>query len=407
MLKALYITCDGLTDPLGQSQIIPYLKGLSKNYSIHILSAEKSSFYSNNKENIKSSLGSSNILWHTIKYRNQPPIIGSFLMQKQLYNKAHEIFKKENFDIIHCRSYPASLIGMNLSKKFKKPFIFDMRGFWADERIDRHIWNKKNPAFFLLYQYFKNREKKLLKSSAHIITLTKKAKEILRDNFSIHDNKVTVIPCAADLNFFRPPDELIKKEYRKKLNIKPEEKTLVYVGSTGSCYLIKEMLKFYKYGLTRTNSLKMIVFSPESGHNYIKKTADNLDIDNNQLVCKFIPRKELPMYLSAMDFSVMFFERSFSIQGSSPTKLGELMGMNIPVVVNSGIGDIDNIVQENKTGYIVKKFSKEEFNNAWDFLLNCAVKPEDFNKTATNYFSLNSAIHSFQSIYKNLNSNIK
>ena len=40
--KILYISYDGMTDQLGQSQVIPYLIGLSgKGHQIHILSAEK------------------------------------------------------------------------------------------------------------------------------------------------------------------------------------------------------------------------------------------------------------------------------------------------------------------------------------------------------------------------------
>jgi hypothetical protein len=44
-LKAyiLYLTYDGLNDPLGQSQILPYLEGLAeKGYGITVISFEKS-----------------------------------------------------------------------------------------------------------------------------------------------------------------------------------------------------------------------------------------------------------------------------------------------------------------------------------------------------------------------------
>ena len=27
------------------------------------------------------------------------------------------------------------------------PIIFDMRGFWADERIDGHLWSLNNPIY--------------------------------------------------------------------------------------------------------------------------------------------------------------------------------------------------------------------------------------------------------------------
>ena len=42
MMKVLYISYDGMTDPLGQSQVLPYLCGLSKSgYQFTILSFEK------------------------------------------------------------------------------------------------------------------------------------------------------------------------------------------------------------------------------------------------------------------------------------------------------------------------------------------------------------------------------
>ena len=39
--QILYISYDGITDPLGQSQILPYIIGLTKNYKFHIISFEK------------------------------------------------------------------------------------------------------------------------------------------------------------------------------------------------------------------------------------------------------------------------------------------------------------------------------------------------------------------------------
>ena len=40
-IKIIYLTRNGLLEPLGQSQIMNYLRGLSKDYSIKIISYEK------------------------------------------------------------------------------------------------------------------------------------------------------------------------------------------------------------------------------------------------------------------------------------------------------------------------------------------------------------------------------
>ena len=44
--KVLYISYDGMTDPLGQSQVLPYVFGLQKRgYEFHVLSFEKMDRY--------------------------------------------------------------------------------------------------------------------------------------------------------------------------------------------------------------------------------------------------------------------------------------------------------------------------------------------------------------------------
>ena len=50
----LYISYDGLTDSLGQSQILPYIIGLSKQgYRFTIVSAEKEKVYACGKDEIQ------------------------------------------------------------------------------------------------------------------------------------------------------------------------------------------------------------------------------------------------------------------------------------------------------------------------------------------------------------------
>jgi len=47
----LYISYDGMTDPLGQSQVISYLAGLSrKGYRIHLLSSEKKNRFAQHQQ---------------------------------------------------------------------------------------------------------------------------------------------------------------------------------------------------------------------------------------------------------------------------------------------------------------------------------------------------------------------
>ena len=211
-IKTLYISYDGMTDALGQSQVIPYLQGLSKKgYKVHLISCEKTEIYELKKSNIQNILTESKIVWHPIFYTKTPPVLSTLWDVFKIKKLAIKLHQKHSFKLVHCRSYIAAIVGLNLQQKFGIKFIFDIRGFWADERIDGGIWNLKNPVFKIVYSYFKRKERQFFESADSIISLTVAAKNHIENNF-ILKGTVSVIPCAADLELFKPQPETIKQE---------------------------------------------------------------------------------------------------------------------------------------------------------------------------------------------------
>ena len=141
-MNVLYLSYDGMTDPLGQSQVIPYLAGLTKHgYKFTIISFEKFDNYQKRYASIASILKQTSINWAPLTYHKSPPVISTLYDLLMLRNKAIALHKKEKFQLVHCRSYVTSIIGLHLKKTFGIKFIFDMRGYWADERVDGKIWN--------------------------------------------------------------------------------------------------------------------------------------------------------------------------------------------------------------------------------------------------------------------------
>ena len=97
----LYVSYDGMTDSLGQSQVIPYLTVLSKNgYDIHILSAEKPEAYAKRKDFIGKLLSGNNIQWHPVPYTKKPPIVSTVKDVFRMKKEARRLHKQYNFNII-------------------------------------------------------------------------------------------------------------------------------------------------------------------------------------------------------------------------------------------------------------------------------------------------------------------
>src|SRR5689334_10942916 len=133
----LYITYDGLTDPLGQSQILPYLVGLSKEgYQFTILSFEKEDRYKKLKDTITSITSKAGIRWVPLKFTSKPPVISKAYDRVQMRRAALRLYNEKKYDMVHCRGYIPAEVGLLLKRRKGTKFFFDMRGFWADEKKD-------------------------------------------------------------------------------------------------------------------------------------------------------------------------------------------------------------------------------------------------------------------------------
>src|ERR1700761_9608089 len=95
--KILFISYDGMTDPLGQSQVIPYLSALTKyGYEFTILSCEKPErFTEANRKYVSSLLSAFPIKWEPIIYHKNPPVLSSVYDFFQMRKKAMHLYGKE------------------------------------------------------------------------------------------------------------------------------------------------------------------------------------------------------------------------------------------------------------------------------------------------------------------------
>ena len=95
--KILYITYDGMTDPLGQSQILPYLINLSKRgYRFTILSCEKKERYKKNSEKIKEITAANQIEWEPMWFTTRPPVVSKFFDAVKMQYRARQLQRRKN-----------------------------------------------------------------------------------------------------------------------------------------------------------------------------------------------------------------------------------------------------------------------------------------------------------------------
>jgi glycosyltransferase involved in cell wall biosynthesis len=400
--KVLFISLDGMTDPLGQSQVLPYLQGLSKEgYHLTIISFEKTERYEKGKSVIDAICQKSNIHWVPLEYKVSPPVLSKAYNRIKMFKTAEKLHQEHNFSLIHCRSYGAGEVGMHLKKKFGVPFLFDMRGFWADEKKDGHVWPQDKWVYRQIYKHYKKQEKALIQSAAHIISLTYAGKREI-ETWSFYDPSVsiTVIPCCADMTHFSLNDSEQKSNSRKALNI--DEKTFVvsYLGSIGSWYMLDEMLQLFKKIKEQYNNALFFLITPSNARIIFEKATD-YGIAHKDILVKEASRIEVPLFMKASDITLSFIKPTYSKKSSSPTKLGEVMGMGIPVITNDKVGDVAEIVEGK--GIVLQDFDINFLNKAiTEIPMLLRISPADIRTRALEWFDLEKGITQYTNVYKTI-----
>ena len=262
--RILYLSYDGMCDQLGASQVLPYLDGLARRgHDISLISFEKPGRIPAERAAVEEQCTSAGISWFPLTYHKRPPVLSSIYDVRQMRRLAERLHAERPFDLVHCRSYLPALVGLRMKRRHGVPFVFDMRGFWADERVEGGLWNLSNPALRVVYRYFKSMESELLAEAAHIVSLTDEAKRILLARRPADDAgpSISVIPCCVDFDAFAPVNSDARSRRGHWLGIAEEATVAAYLGSFGSWYMTDEMLDFFRVQLERDNKSIFLIVS--------------------------------------------------------------------------------------------------------------------------------------------------
>ena len=393
-MKILYITYDGILEPLGQSQVLSYQEELAKKCEVFLFSYEKPSDLSNADLflSIKSRVSQSSIKWIFHKYHKAPSVLATFYdLLIGIFHCSYLIWKYD-IKIIHARSYPPSLIALVLKKIFKIKFIFDMRGFWADERVDGNIWKKDS----MLFRVTKSLEKKFILSADHIVSLTQAAVDEI-EKFQYIDAKsldISVISTCVDLEKFTPKSSISTAD----------NFILGYLGTVGTWYLFEETVRAFSIFLSLKPNAKILIIN-KGEHEYIRSTLENFKIPQSAVEIISANHSEVPDLIKKMHATIFFLKPLFSKQAAAPTKLGEFLASGVPCLTNEGVGDMASIINEGRVGKTVNQFTDAAITKGILELIELTQQDDIItrcNNTARSHFSLKDGIDSYFKIYNNL-----
>lgn len=390
----LYISYDGMLEPLGQSQVLAYLKRLAEGRRIHLISFEKAGDRANVTElkRIGKEIAGEGIVWHPLCYHKWPSALATAWDIACGIALGLWLVVRYRLRIVHARSYVPSVMALALKRLTGVKYLFDMRGFWVDERVDGGLWPRSG-RMFRIAKYF---ERSFLLNADLVVSLTYAAlSEMQRFNF-LQDRMppISVIPTCADLTRFTPLYGV-----REHTAI-----TLGYVGSAGTWYLFDEVAAcFAKFLSMRPDARFLVVNRGE--HVYIHERLAAFGVPDTAVELITVTHADVPKQMARMDAGIFFIKPVFSKQASAPTKLAEFLGCGIPCLGNAGVGDQESVLEGERVGVALKTFDEEAMTNGLQALL---LLVEDRTTrarcvaVARKYFSLDEGVAKYRDIYEQL-----
>lgn len=378
--RVLFISYNGMLDPLGQTQVLPYLRELAKRgVRFTLLSFERAKAFTvegvRQCEDLRRELSTQGIDWHWLRYHQRPSVPATIYDVLVGIRKARSLVKRNRIEMVHARGHIPATIALALKKSMGTKMIFDLRGLMAEEYVDAQHWREGNVP----YRITKAAERRILASADAVVTLTERIWPIIKEWEGLRGRNVhhEVIPCCVDLSLFTF-SEADRARRRAELGL-GDKFTIVYSGSLDGWYLTEQMADFFAAFVRQRRDGHPgahLVWLTNGSHQRVKELMASRNIAADRFSVLSVPARLVPSYLAAADAGLSFIKRCVSKLASSPTKNGEYLACGLPLVINAGIGDSDALVNEWQAGVLLEDFNEAEYARIGRLIEEMAARPD-------------------------------
>jgi glycosyltransferase involved in cell wall biosynthesis len=355
--------------------VVAYLERLASDCEIHLISFEKPA---DGRESVRTRLAAAGVHWHPLPYHRRPPGASTALDVIRATHKIGELAGRMKEPLIlHARSYVPALMILRAGLGQRARFLFDIRGFWADERIEGGIWRRRGPFYRLAKRY----ERRFFSEADAVVTLTEASVGQIRAWMGMNDAPVEVIPTCVDVERFtlqRHPDRPARA---------------VWAGTVTGWYDFPTGI-----ALAREIGLPLTVLTRQVAE---ARSA----LNGSAAEVRSIAADRVPDELAPGDVGLCTVRPSFSKVASAPTRIAEYLAAGMPVAAIAGVGDLDRLLPGCGVGVTLPDSSQSSIRAAATTLRSLAGDPDTparCRRLAQERFSLDQGVAHYLNLYNTM-----
>ena len=363
-----YLSVDSIQEGVGSSQITPLVLGLAmKGKTVCLITFEKVK----PPNELLEKFSKAGVVW-IVKDFGKPGAIGGIIRLNSLRRSI------PNSLVIHGRSDIATAAG--IWSRIKAPVLWDVRSLWSDQRllIGTAGWSR------ITARGARVLEDVAAKNSVAMSTLTAAVVPILEDRHKRIPMIRDVIPTCVQTSKFLPSP------------MPKGQITCLLSGTFNNYYDIDRTREILEVLRKKINIRIIWARAGES-------PLEMLGVGEDVIISA--SHSEMPKIVRESHFGIAICKHDGldSLSAAVPTKIGEFLASGRPVIVSSGIGDLDQMLSSTKTGVIIHhRDSLNEVGQRIDEIISDPKTPGRCRELAMDHFDMEKSIDRYLDIYERM-----
>jgi len=274
--------------------------------------------------------------------------------------------------------FACSLEAFRKEHQLKYDLIFSH--YWLSGQVGQEVrlwWGVPNLVMFHTLGIIKNSlgvgedetelrvetESRLAQNCDRVIATTDREKDVLVDSCGASPDRVGVVPCGVNLRTFRPID---RTSARAKIGF-GSEKLVLFAGRLEPLKGVDLLMRAFASLPSRRNTRLIILGEDDENEieiDRLSRISDQLNIQEAVIFTGAVKHDLMPYFYNAADVCVVpSHYESFGLVAL------EALACGTPVVATD-VGNLNSIIVEGRTGYVVEDHSAESLSAKMDEVLS-------------------------------------
>jgi glycosyltransferase involved in cell wall biosynthesis len=305
----------------------------------------------------------------------------------------------KGFDLIHERFNLLSLGGAWASKILGIPLVLEVNADLLEQRKFKGVPERGLRRLFAIWA-----TRMCFNTAAKIICISAGLKDHLIKKWNIEESKLTVLPCAADVDAFGPNHNA--ERVRRGLGLTTEP-VVMWVGGYYPWHDLDLLLDSFLQVLQRQPNAKLVLVGDGPIRQSIAQTVQKNGLQKSVIMTGAIPHADVPDMLSIADIAVVPAAPVSASDGGTgtPLKLFEYMAAGKPIVATD-LNQAAEVIRDGYNGLLVQAGDVNQFAES---ILKLLVDPvermrlgQNARQQAVELYSWEEYTRKLEEIYRNI-----